>query len=307
MRFLDEIRMMTLDLGKYRFGRNEHDGAIGSHVRDDVFRRDVPDVFADVDLELAFGLPAFQLALRNVGHPPVSLQRKFGVDRQCAGRGRQEQHAVGDPAVRQAVLQAETCFGHHVADQRRELHFAEGATRTLVGQHLLQADHVTGQRGNLLLRLVDQGETLEHVGEGCGRLLEAIGEPPVDLPSDVFQALVGRARQRVDPLAEFGRAALQGLGDLALDIRKTQLQGLRLALRAFGLALLERGTVSIHCRLHLLTQAAELFRERRALRAETAHDRKTGRLTALEHLLAQRRGIGRLPLLGRARQFGEHV
>ena len=67
-------------------------------------------------------------------------------------------------------------FGQAVLDDGFHAHLAEGAARLLVGQDLLQADHVGGELGQVLLCRVDDGEPLMQLGDGVGGLARGFGQ-----------------------------------------------------------------------------------------------------------------------------------
>ena len=70
------------------------------------------------------------------------------------------QQAVGPLAVRQRRLEAVGALGQAVLDDGLHAHLAEGAARLLVGEDLLQRDHLGGKLGQVPLRRVDDGQPL---------------------------------------------------------------------------------------------------------------------------------------------------
>ena len=102
----------------------------------------------------------------------VALERELRVDGDGARRVRERQQAVGTAAVGKRRLQAVGRRRQDLAHQIGELELAEGAARLLVGEDVLKAHHLAGERHDVLLRLVDRGES---PFEARHRLQRAIG------------------------------------------------------------------------------------------------------------------------------------
>ncbi len=294
---LDQLGEVGMDLGEHRLGRQEHHRAVGGLAGDQVLVGDVADVPAHVLAELPRRAHPLGLGLVRVEHALEALERELGVDRDPPGRLGQDQQAVDPGAVAQGVLQLEAVLGHQVAHQAGQLDLAEGAARALVGEHLLQADHVAGQLGDALLRLVDPAEVLEHTGEGLGGLVEALGQAPVDLAADLLQAAVGGPGQALDALAELVGGQAEGLADLAGHRRHAAGQGLLLALQGLALVLLGHLALPGQGRLERGTQLGRLALLGQPALGQAVADGLALGLETLDQLGLERGGIlQRLPL-----------
>ncbi len=93
------------------------------------------------------------------------LQRKFGVDDQRRRAVRHLDQAVGPGAVRQRRLELVGAVRQAVGDDRLHARLAEGAARLLVGEDRLQLHDLAGERLDVVLRIVDDGEPLLQLGE----------------------------------------------------------------------------------------------------------------------------------------------
>ena len=123
-----------------------------------------------------------RVARRDRAQQLVALERELGVDGDRARRVGQLQQAVDARAGRQRALELVGRRRQRIRHQVVQLHLAEGAARLLVGQDLLQADHLGRELADLLLRLVDPGQPLAQVGDDlAGRLLAAV-QPLVTRP-----------------------------------------------------------------------------------------------------------------------------
>ena len=305
LRLFHQVREVRVDLGEDRLGRDEHHRAVRGLPRNQVLGRDVADVLADIPLELGRRGEPLRLAQVEVLHPLVALQRELGVDGHVAGGIGQAQQAVDPLAVTQGGLQFEAALGHHVAHQSRQLHLAEGPARALVGEHLLQADHVAGELGDLLLRLVDAAQVLQHPGEGLGGLFEAVRQAFLDLAADLLQALVGDPGQPLHALAEFLRGQAEGILDLLAHGIQGGGEGLLLPADGLALHRLEGIAVARLALLHLLAQVrlGALLRQAR-VRQLLAH-RLVLPLEALHQVQAQPPHVLQHRRLDRAHPLGE--
>jgi hypothetical protein len=111
----------------------------------------------------------------------VGFEREFRIDADGAGRVRHLDQAVDQLAVAQLALILEHRWRQHQFDQALHARLAEGATRLLVRQDILQAHHLSRQIVNVLLRGVDDRESLLDVGHGrdcaCRRQVEPFRQP----------------------------------------------------------------------------------------------------------------------------------
>ena len=84
------------------------------------------------------------LLLRRARHAErlEAFQRKLGVDHHAGLGVRHMQQAVGTLAVGERGLEGEGALWQAVLDDGLHAHLTEGAARLLVGEDLLQADHV---------------------------------------------------------------------------------------------------------------------------------------------------------------------
>jgi hypothetical protein len=203
-------------LGIDRFAGQEHQRRFRGLAGHDVSARDVLDVLAQVGGEGAASLHLLNL----VGGFPqgsVAFQGKLGVDPDRARRVRQLKQAVNPAALADGHLKAIAVGRQGRAHQILQLDLAEGTAGLLVGQDVLQADHLGGKLGDVLLGLVDDRQALAQIGK---RGLALLG---------------GDLKPVADPLGEVRQALLQGLGDGAL-----------LGLELFGQPRLDRGLAVGH-------------------------------------------------------------
>ena len=129
----------------------------------------------------------------------------------------QPQQAIGAPAVARASpgIRRPAAAARSVT-RSSQLHLAEGAARLLVGQDVLQPDHLGRKLGQVLLRGVDHGQALPQLGERLAGLLGRLLELLSDLLAEQCEALL-------DGLGKRPLLALQPLGEQGLA------RGLRLA------------------------------------------------------------------------------
>ena len=68
--------------------------------------------------------------------------------------------AIGPVAVRQCGLQSIAVTGQSLGNNIVELDLAISATRLLVGQNILQTQHVTAEFGDIVLGLINSRQAL---------------------------------------------------------------------------------------------------------------------------------------------------
>ena len=123
--------------------------------------------------------------------PP--LQRELGVDHQARAAVGEEDQAVRPVAVGKRRLELVARGRQPVAHDRFHARLAEGAALLLVGEDVLQLDHLGGEVGDRPLRLVDHRQPLAELG----------------------QALVGAARRLAHRLADPVAEAVEPVGQVA--------------------------------------------------------------------------------------------
>ena len=109
------------------------------------------------------------------------LQREFRVHHHEPVVAGQADDAIGPVAVGEHMLEGEGVGGEIVPHDGLHAALAEGAARLLVGENLLQPQHLLRKAGQPLLGPVDHCETLaqfrQMVGGGTGALLQPLPHP----------------------------------------------------------------------------------------------------------------------------------
>ena len=127
---------------------------------------------------------------------PIAFERELGVDDNRSRRIGQTDQAIGAPVVRERGLERVGRRRQGILHEIAKLHLAEGATGMLVGQDILQADHLARQLlahlGDVLLRLVDDGQACLELAQGFRRL----GRRLLKAVTERLGELVEPARQR---------------------------------------------------------------------------------------------------------------
>ena len=95
-----------------------------------------------------------------------------------------------------------------VGDDRLHARLAEGAARLLVGQDRLQLHDLAGQRLDVVLRGVDDGQPLLQLGQALMRRLGLLGHGLADAAGHGVEPLADRLR-------EFGLPCAEHFGDRA--------------------------------------------------------------------------------------------
>ena len=145
-----------------------------------------------------------------------AFERELGVDDQRPVVAGQVDDAVGPGAVGERGLESEGALGQRVAHDGFHAALAEGAARLLVGQHVLQGEHLAGEVGEVLLRGVDDGEALVQLGEMVDRV-PGRREPMPDPALQAVQPLGEQAHEIGLARAEHLADGLHPAGHLGLD------------------------------------------------------------------------------------------
>ncbi len=158
----------------------------------------------------------------------IELQRKLRVDDQRAMVAGEINDAVGPAVVLQRVLEGVGVLGQAVGDDRLHAPLAEGAARLLVGEHILERDHVGGELGEPRLCGVHHGKALVQLAEAFLGRARGVGDAVAETLGDLLQALAHRPCQiRVAAAQHFGerlhaagafRLHAQHLGDARFEI-----------------------------------------------------------------------------------------
>jgi hypothetical protein len=142
------------------------------------------------------GLSARAL-ITGAGQGLPGFQREFGIQPQRLGQMDQRIHP---PPVGQRGLQAIGIGRQGIGQKGLQLHFAKSAARLLVGQDILQAEHIARQRFDLGLCGVDHlqpfaqrahagGRGLGIAGQRVAHIAAHIGQPGFDQPDDLRLAM----------------------------------------------------------------------------------------------------------------------
>ena len=143
---------------------------------------------------------------------------------------REMDHAIRPGGIRQRELEFVGALRQPVLDDHFHAALAEGAALLLVGQHALQRGHLRGQRGDVLLRGIDDGEpfvqpvevlagllggVLDRLADAVGDGVEPLGKGLLELGLPVRQHVAHGAHQPggfgLQP-AKLGHAGLVFLG-----------------------------------------------------------------------------------------------
>ena len=208
VRLLDHLAEAGVELGVDRFAGQEHERRFGGLAGHDVPLGDVADVLAHIGRERAARRGDGRLFARRA-QCRVALQRELGIDRDRPRRVGQLEQAVDALAVAQRHLEGVGRRRQDRLDDVAQLDLAEGAARLLVGQDVLQADHLGRQLGDVLLRLVDHRQALAQVAQRGLALGRRFLQPVADALGKVDQALL-------HGLGERALLGLQALGELGL-------------------------------------------------------------------------------------------
>ena len=197
VRLLHQIGEMLAEIGVDRFGRHEQDGGVLRLAGDEVALA-IESTWRVTSMRTRRAASFFsssRRAARKASKPSsgnlASMTTEALVFGMCNRQsGRLPFESVG--------LERVGALGQAVLDDGFHAQLAEGAPRLLVGEDLLQAHHVVGKIGQVLLRGVDDGEPLVELGDqfmGLARGLVEVGADPL--------------RHAVEPLVD-------GAGDVAL-------------------------------------------------------------------------------------------
>ena len=138
------------------------------------------------------------------------------------GPAGKEDQAVGPRVVRKRRLELVGVDRQAVADDRLHACLPEGAARLLVGEDVLQFDHLAREGGDRLLRLVDDREPLAEPRQALLRRPRGIGHRLADPVPEL-----------VEPIGKSAHMA----GDLALrphEVREARIHDVLAAFRKLG-------------------------------------------------------------------------
>ena len=182
IRLLKNIVETVVQLGVDRFRRHKHQRHVLGLARDQVFVGDIADMFCDVRTHASDRKFAIVVALcfAKRGH---RFEWKFGVDDQGRSVG-QVHDAIGPRLVGEGCLEFVAILRQAILNDHLHPRLPEGAARLLVGKHALQARHLGGEVGDVLLRVVDQREPrvqlLQMLGGVLGRRAHRVAQPGGD-------------------------------------------------------------------------------------------------------------------------------
>ena len=159
-----------MKLGIDRLAGQEQKCRFGGLAGQDVFSRDVVDMFDHVRLEGARGEGPVGVVF-GAAQGAIARQGKLCVDDDGAGRIGQGQQAVAAAVVAQGRLKAVGRRRQRVDDDIVELDFPKGAARLFVGQHILERHHLAAEFDDILLRRIDLDQSFAQIGHGLGGLL----------------------------------------------------------------------------------------------------------------------------------------
>ncbi len=182
----------------------------------------------------------------------VGLQRKLRIDDKRGLAVRHAHEAIGSRPVGQRRLKLVGAHGQAIGNDRFHARLAEGATRLLVGKDRLQADDILGERLDIVLRRIDDGETLLKAAQVFMRRLGLFGH-------GVAQPM----RHAVEPVAD-------RLVELSLPCAENLGHG-RHATLHFGLRAHDFGETGF-CRLGLRGHRSAQFFRRAAVSPRDHHD-----------------------------------
>ena len=112
-----------------------------------------------------------RLVVARVAEQGEGLERKFGVDGERPGVAGQADDAIGPGAVGKRELEVVGARRQAVAHDRLHPSLSEGAARLLVGENVLERNHLARHVAEPRLRGVDDGEPFVELAEAlAGRL-----------------------------------------------------------------------------------------------------------------------------------------
>ena len=154
-----------MQLGVNGFGRQKHQSRFRRFPGNNVFFRNVFNVFDDGSLKKPFGLELFPFAFR-LSERLVAFKRELGIDDDRARRVGQAEKTVGPFLIAEHRLKRVGRRRQNRADQIVQLNFPESAARLFVGKNFLQGNHLFGKRRDFFLRGIDFGQPFAQGAEG---------------------------------------------------------------------------------------------------------------------------------------------
>ncbi len=158
-------------------------------------------------------------SLRALAEGGEALQREFRVHDERPVVARQRDRAIGPPAVRERRLEAVGPRRQRVADDRLHPPLAERPARLLVGEHVLQRQHLPREVGEALLRGVDHGKPFVELRQVLDRLLHVLLQAVSHTRLQRVEALCEQAHEVGLARAEHLVHRLHAPGHLGLDAR----------------------------------------------------------------------------------------
>ena len=181
-----------MKLGIYRLRRHKHKCGLRRLARQDIARRDIVDMLFD-RIAKPPGRGQSPRVIRRIAQRVVALKRKLRINNDGAGRIRQIQQAVCPAAIGELRLKLVGGRRQNLLHQIIQLDFTERTAGLLVGQNILQTDHLVGELGNIVLCLVDHGQALFQPAHRLQRFVRARQQA-------VFQGLVELQLLLMEPL-----------------------------------------------------------------------------------------------------------
>ena len=195
MRFLNHILELLVEIGIDRLGRHEHDGGLVGLAGNQIFLRDVTHVLQHIAPEAGFR--RFEFLFAAGGFQGIEgFEWKLGIDYQLQVRLGQNHQTVRPRAVAQRALKDKGAGVQPVADDRFHAALAISTARLLVGQDVLERDHLGRQRRQILLRRVDDGETFVELAQRLAGLFRLAGEADSQPLCHLIEPLIDCRGQR---------------------------------------------------------------------------------------------------------------
>ena len=192
LRLLDHVQKAVVQLGIDRLRRHEHQGRRLGFAGDEIFSGDVFHMLSDIGAHARFR-DAPLCIVGGCRQRGEAFQRKFGIDDDDGLRSRKLDRAIGPRAVGQRGLKFIDADRERIGDDGFHAALAEGAARLLVGQHLLQRNDMSRQRGDVLLRFVDDGQPRLDAAQRLGGLVGVLFERTSQLLRQRIEALGQRS------------------------------------------------------------------------------------------------------------------
>ncbi|MNI25803.1 hypothetical protein D3C73_794790 [compost metagenome] len=195
---------MLVDLGKDRFRRHEKKHGILCFAGNQVFFRDVPDMNVHISPEL-LGRSTPCVGRGGLAKRSPRFEREFGVDHQRWCAVRHADHAIRSRSVGKRRLEGISPVRQAVGHDRLHPALAECPARLLVGKDRLQTNDILGQRLDIVLCRIDDGQPLLQLTQVFMRRFGLFGNRRAQPVGHAIEPLV-------DGMIEFGLTAGDRLG-----------------------------------------------------------------------------------------------